>query len=67
VVAVSVVVQPTSAITQTPKTTGISFFMSTLLPETHGPFDSFFRVREPRRRSVNLCSNIDNATSGLYY
>ena len=67
VVDVSVLVQPTSAITQTPKTNGINFFMSTVLPETPGPFDSFFRVPRPRRRSVSLCSNIDNAASGLYY
>jgi hypothetical protein len=67
VVAVSVVVQPTSAITQTPKTTGINFFMSTLLPETPRPFDSFFGMLKPRRSSVNLCSNIDNAARGLYY
>jgi hypothetical protein len=32
-VVVSVVVQPTSAITQTPRTTGISFFMIGLLPK----------------------------------
>jgi hypothetical protein len=45
VVDVSVfVAQPTSAITQTPKTTGINFFMNTLLPETPLLFDSFFRV-----------------------
>jgi hypothetical protein len=42
VVDVSVLVQPTSAITQTPKTSGMSFFMSALLPETPPPFDSYF-------------------------
>jgi hypothetical protein len=62
-----VVSQPTSAITQTPKTSGINFFMNTLLPKKPASFDSFFRVSKPRGRSVDLCSKIDNAASGLYY
>jgi hypothetical protein len=32
-----------------------------------GPLDSFFRVLKPRRRTVKLCSSIDNAASELYY
>ena len=63
-VVVSVVVQPTTAISQTPKTNGISFFMARALPKLSPPVTLLRRLGFRIRRAKVSSLSISRVTGG---